>query len=78
MPTKKLSEVPVAPSKVAFWSTATGKVLRASVYLAISAGLGGVMAGVADRPDLFGIFTPIINVVLVAAKNYFDPKVKNI
>ena len=75
---KQLSEVPVPPEEVKFWNTAVGKTLRASIYLALSAGISGIIAARADNADLFGIFTPIVNIVLVLLKGVVDPNVRNI
>lgn len=47
------------------------KVLKATVYVAISAALAFLIAFVTDNPEMFGIYAPIINVVLVTLKQIF-------
>ena len=76
---KELAEatVPVVPSKVGFWDTTVGKTVRAALYLAISAAIAGVIADIQNNPELFGIYTPFINLLLVAIKNLANPNVKN-
>jgi hypothetical protein len=49
------------------------KILKAALYLGISAALSGVISQIADNPDLFGPLTPVINVVLVTLKQVFTP-----
>lgn len=50
------------------------KVAKAALYLGISAAISGVIAEIADNPDLFGPFTIIVNVILVTLKQVFTPK----
>lgn len=47
------------------------KVLKAAAYVGISAVLAFLIALVTDNPEMFGIYTPIINVVLVTVKQIF-------
>lgn len=47
------------------------KVLKTAAYVAISAALGVIIAFVTDNPEMFGIYSPIINVVLVTLKQVF-------
>lgn len=61
-----------------FWDTTVGKTAKAALYLAISALIGYAISEVANRPELFGILTPAVNVILVAAKNYFDTGTPNL
>lgn len=75
---KQLTEVRVDPALVKFWDTTVGKSLKAAIYLAVSALVSALIAAIADNPVLFGIFTPIVNVILVVVKNFFDPHVRNI
>lgn len=70
--------VPVLPSKVGFWDTTVGKTVRAAIYLAISAAIAAVLSDIQNNPALFGIYTPFINLLLVAVKNLANPNVKNI
>ena len=44
------------------------KVGKAALYVGISAILAFLIAFVTDNPEMFGIYTPIINVVLVFLK----------
>lgn len=67
----------MAPPRNKFWDTTIGKASKAAAYLAVSAVLGYGVSVLADDPEVFGIATPIINVVLVALKNAIDPKVPN-
>lgn len=47
------------------------KIAKTALYLAISSVLGGLLALIANDPNVFGVATPIINVVLVTAKQFF-------
>ncbi len=47
------------------------KILKTAAYVAISAVLGFLISVVTDSPELFGVFAPIINVVLVTLKQAF-------
>lgn len=65
--------------KTPFSKTNIGKTLTAVVYLAVSAGLSGILVAITNNPTLFGIYTPIINVVLVfVTKTYFDKTTTNV
>lgn len=66
------------PASVGFWDTTAGKTLRAAIYLAVSAAIAGVLADIQNNPELFGVYTPFINLALVAVKNLASPNVKNI
>lgn len=44
------------------------KILKTAAYVAVSAVLGFLISLVADQPELFGVFAPIINVVLVTIR----------
>lgn len=44
------------------------KILKTAAYVAISAALGFLISVVTDQPELFGVFAPIINIVLVTIK----------
>ena len=44
------------------------KILQTAAYVAISAVLGFLISVVTDQPELFGVFAPIINIVLVTIK----------
>lgn len=47
------------------------KIGKAALYVGISSILAFLIALVTDNPDMFGIYTPIINVVLVFLKQLF-------
>ena len=47
------------------------KIGKAAFYVGISAILAFLIAFVTDNPEMFGIYTPIINVVLVFLKQLF-------
>lgn len=53
------------------------KIFKACAYLALSAGIAGVIAEIKDNPDLFGILTPVVNIVLVTVKQIFTPTTKS-
>lgn len=47
------------------------KILKVALYLAVSSVIGAVLARIADDPMVFGVATPIVNVVLVTLKQFF-------
>lgn len=47
------------------------KIGKAALYVGLSAILAFLIAFVTDNPEMFGIYTPIINVVLVFLKQLF-------
>lgn len=47
------------------------KILKAAGYLAVSTVLGYFIGVLTDQPELFGIYTPLINVALVTLKQLF-------
>jgi len=52
-----------------------GKILKTIGYVAASAVISYLLTLITDQPELFGVFTPLINVVLVALKQLFtDPE----
>lgn len=46
-------------------------VLKAAAYVGISAVLSYVLGIITETPDLLGVYTPIINVILVILKKIF-------
>ncbi len=65
--------------KTPFLKTNIGKTLVAAVYIAVSAALGAVVAAITNNPELFGVYTPFINIVLVfLAKTFADKNTKNV
>ena len=47
------------------------KILKAFVYVSVSAGLGYLITLTTDQPQLFGVFAIVINSGLVALKQLF-------
>lgn len=47
------------------------KIGKAALYVGVSAILAFLIGLVTDNPEMFGIYTPIINVVLVFLKQLF-------
>lgn len=47
------------------------KILNAALYVGASAAISFLIAQTADNPDLFGVLTPVINIVLVTVKQLF-------
>lgn len=47
------------------------KIGKTLLYLAISSAIGGAIAILAEQPELFGVYTPIVNVLLVTIKQVF-------
>lgn len=68
----------MAKSKVSFWETTVGKTVRAALYLAASAAISSLISAIAKDGTLFGVLTPIVNIVLVAGKNFIDRETPNL
>ncbi len=49
----------------------TLKIVKTLAYVGISAVLGAAIAGVQGQPELFGVYAPLVNVVLVTLKQFF-------
>lgn len=47
------------------------KIGKAALYVGISAVISYLIALTVDQPELFGIYTPIVNIVLVTVKQLF-------
>lgn len=47
------------------------KILKAAGYVGVSAVLAYLISLTTDQPELFGVYTPIINIVLVTVKQLF-------
>lgn len=47
------------------------KIVKAAAYVGVSALISGLIAGIAANPLLFGVLTPIINILLVTVKQVF-------
>lgn len=49
------------------------KILKAVLYVSVSAALAYLITLTNDNPDLFGVYTIVINGLLVAIKQLFTP-----
>ncbi len=59
--------------------TTFSKGIKVLVWAGFSAVVVAVLSGVTNNPDLFSPqWVVVANVLLVAVKNFIDPKVKNI
>ena len=47
------------------------KILKAGAYLVISTLLSAIIVTLQDKPELFGVYTPVINLLLVTVKQAF-------
>jgi predicted permease len=47
------------------------KIAKTLLYVAISSVIGAAIAIVQDQPEMFGLYAPIVNVVLVTLKQVF-------
>ncbi|CAB4183032.1 hypothetical protein UFOVP1439_54 [uncultured Caudovirales phage] len=47
------------------------KIIKAAAYVGASALISGLIAAIAANPLLFGVLTPVINVILVTIKQAF-------
>lgn len=50
------------------------KVAKTLAYVGVSAVIGAALAFLQEQPELFGVYTPIVNVVLVTLKQVFTEK----
>lgn len=57
------------PSKVTLEQFAN--IAKASAYVGVSAAIGAAISALTNRPDLFGVYAPVVNVVLVVLKQVF-------
>lgn len=57
----------ISPVTVSQWK----KVAKTLVYVALSSVVGGAIAIVQNQPEMFGLYAPIVNVVLVTLKQVF-------
>jgi hypothetical protein len=59
--------------------TAIGKSVKVLIYVAVSGAVTALIAFLADNPDLFNPYVVgLVNIVLVALRNFVNPKVNNI
>lgn len=49
------------------------KVIKAGVYVGVSALIAYVISAITNSPQLFGALTPLVNVGLVALKQLLTP-----
>ncbi len=47
------------------------KILKAALYIGLSAVISYLITLIANQPELFGPLTPIVNIVLVTLKQLF-------
>lgn len=53
------------------------KIAKAALYVGLSAILGYFIAFVQGNPEMFGVYAPIINIVLVTVKQVFTTEVES-
>lgn len=63
---------------VKLFDTTLGKTVKAALYIGMSAAISYVITLLTKKPDLMGVYYPVVNVSLVALKNFFDGQVKNL
>ena len=47
-------------------------IAKATVYAAVSAALAYLISLIAGDPNLFGPLTPVVNVILITVKKFFE------
>ena len=47
------------------------KIIKATLYVSASAGISYLISLIANKPDLFGQLTPLVNILLVSIKQFF-------
>lgn len=47
------------------------KILKTSLYVGVSAFIGALISALQNHPELFGIYAPIVNVILVTIRQVF-------
>jgi len=58
--------------------TTFGKTVKVLFFVAISGAINALISWLAGNPSLFNPYlTGLINIVLVAGKNFIDPQVRN-
>lgn len=63
---KKEKEMSAKLTRANAWS-----IGKAALYIGVSAILGYLISLITDNPELFGVFTPIVNIILVTARQFF-------
>jgi hypothetical protein len=46
------------------------KIAKTVAYIAVSAAISAVISYLTDHPDLFGLLTPAVNILLVTLKQF--------
>lgn len=60
-------------------NTTTGKAVKTIVWVAVSAAVTALISYFSSNPSVFNpVIVGVVNVVLVALKNFFDKSVPNI
>lgn len=57
--------------------TTLQKVAITFLWVVVSAVLGAGISLVTNSPELFGVYAPLVNIVLVTVKGLVDPNVPN-
>ena len=57
--------------KVNITKEQAAKIARAALYLAVSTVISYFITLLAETPDLLGVYTPIVNIILVTLKQAF-------
>lgn len=52
----------------------TIKIAKTAAYLAASTVIGYFISVLTEQPEIFGVYTPIVNIVLVTVKQVFTEK----
>lgn len=52
-------------SKVNLTKENAVSIIKVAVFVGISAAVGALIATVQEQPELFGVYAPIVNIVLV-------------
>ena len=61
------------------FDTAVGKTVKVLIFVVVSGAIAALLRFFTDNPDFFRPeVVGIINILLVAAKGFFDPKVRNV
>ena len=61
----------IRPSKLSLEQVK--QIFRAMVYIAISSAITSLITYVEKNPDMFGVYYPIVNLVVVFVKKWFTP-----
>lgn len=68
-----------SPTRTSFWKTNVGKTIQTAGYLALSSIITYLATATTGDPELFGPWTPAINLALVLiVKTFFSPSTPNV